>query len=380
VTTLRARADGRPAEVQTVGAPTAAAGAEEREVLVRFNGEPAQLQLMAENRNGLSAPAVVALVWPGAPARPEPAALAAPAAGALAVATAPAAAVAAATVTVAAAATGGAKPPVLSGPGAPPPGKDGDFKIAPKLYILAIGVGRFASKDVPPLGLTAKDVKDFTEAMKKQQGKLYRGVETRVLIDQQATRDNIVDGLDWLQKQVTQHDIGMLFVSGHGTNDPQLGYMYVPYNFDPEATRRTGVNIKDFQKTLDSLAGKALFFIDTCHSGNVIGGARTRAVAPVDVSGVINELISAESGVVVFSASTGRQEALEDPKWGNGAFTKALIEGLQGQADYRKSGRVTHKMLDLYITERVKELTKGKQSPVTQAPGGVPDFPVAVVR
>ena len=35
-------------------------------------------------------------------------------------------------------------------------------------------------------------------------------------------------------------------------------------------------------------------------------------------------------------------------------------------------------MLDLYISERVKALTHGKQSPVTQAQGGVPDFPLAV--
>jgi hypothetical protein len=35
-------------------------------------------------------------------------------------------------------------------------------------------------------------------------------------------------------------------------------------------------------------------------------------------------------------------------------------------------------MLDLYVSERVKQLTGGKQSPVTQAPGGVPDFPLAV--
>ena len=402
VTSLRARADGRPAEVQTVGKPvaTGAAGTEERDIVVRFNGQPGQLQLVAENRNGPSATTVLALVWPAAGAAvatadaahaaANAAANAANAAAALSL-TAPVAA-AAATVVVAAAPaaarpaeatpapTAAAKPgtaPVLSGPGPAKPAAD--FNISPKLYILAIGVGRFTSKDIPKLELTGKDVRDFVAELKKQQGKLYRAVETRVLVDQAATRDAIVDGLDWLQRQVTQHDIGMLFVSGHGTNDPQLGYLYVPYNYDPEAVRRTGVNMKDFQKTLDSLAGKALFFIDTCHSGNVLGG-RTRSLVPNDVSGVINELISAESGVVVFSTSTGRQEALEDAAWGNGAFTKALVEGLSGKADFRKSGRVTHKMLDLYITERVKELTKGKQSPVTQAPGGVPDFPLAVTR
>ena len=61
-------------------------------------------------------------------------------------------------------------------------------------------------------------------------------------------------------------------------------------------------------------------------------------------------------------------------------FTKALLEGVGGKADFAQSGRVTHKMLDLYASERVKTLTKGSQSPVTIVPQGVPDFPVTVLR
>ena len=118
-------------------------------------------------------------------------------------------------------------------------------------------------------------------------------------------------------------------------------------------------------------------FLDTCHSGNVFGPGKKSAFN--DISGVINELASAENGVVVFSSSTGRQLSLEDKAWDNGAFTKALVEGISGKADHQQSGRVTFKMLDLYVTERVKELTKGTQSPVTQAPGGVNDFPLAVL-
>jgi uncharacterized caspase-like protein len=82
--------------------------------------------------------------------------------------------------------------------------------------------------------------------------------------------------------------------------------------------------------------------------------------------------------VVVFAASTGKQSSLEDPAWGNGAFTKALVEGVAGQADYTGKGRITINMLDLYISERVKELTKGKQTPTTTKPQTIPDFPVAV--
>lgn len=61
-------------------------------------------------------------------------------------------------------------------------------------------------------------------------------------------------------------------------------------------------------------------------------------------------------------------------------FTKAVVEGLNGGADYEKTGKITINMLDLYISERVKELTHGKQTPTTTKPQTVPDFPIAVVR
>jgi uncharacterized caspase-like protein len=199
-----------------------------------------------------------------------------------------------------------------------------------------------------------------------------------LLTDAKATRDEVVDGLDWLQKQVTQHDVGMVFFSGHGFNDTALGYVFLPVNADPDKLKRTGVTMSDFRTTLASLAGKAVFFVDSCHAGNVLGSTRKGELS--DVSVVINELASAENGVVVFSSSTGRQFSLEDQAWGNGAFTKAVIEGLNGGADFQKSGRITFKMLDLYVSDRVKELTRGAQSPVTQAPGGVPDFPLALTR
>jgi len=128
--------------------------------------------------------------------------------------------------------------------------------------------------------------------------------------------------------------------------------------------------------TVATIAGKVLVFMDACHSGNLMGKVKRRAA--VETTAVINELASAENGAVVFSSASGRQYALENTEWGNGAFTKGLVEGLMGKADYRGTGRITVNMLDLYISERVKELTKGEQTPTTVKPPNVPDFPVAM--
>lgn len=246
----------------------------------------------------------------------------------------------------------------------------------PRLYVLAVGVGQYAHPDIGRLAFAAKDARDFAAAMQRQQGRLYSQVEVRLLTDAQATRDEVVDGLEWLQRQVTQHDLGMLFFAGHGINDAAQGYTFLPANADPERLKRTGVSMADVRTTLSSLAGKALFFFDTCHAGNVLGAGRRELSR--DLNGVINELAGAENGVVVFSSSTGRQFSYEDPAWRNGAFTLALVEGLNGAAASPDGNRITHKMLDFYVSDRVKRLTDGRQTPVTQAPGGVPDFPVAL--
>jgi len=241
-----------------------------------------------------------------------------------------------------------------------------------RLYVLAIGVGNYADKSLA-LQFPAKDAHDFAEVMAGQKGRLYSDVNIRVLSDEQASKDAILNGLDWIERQTTQHDVAMIFLAGHGVNDKNGDYYFLPATVDLEHLRASGLPFMEVQKTIRNIAGKTLFFVDSCHAGAVMKGRRGMS----DLNGVINELASAGNGAVVFAASTGRQYSLEKPEWQNGAFTKALVEGLRGRADLRHTGRVTFKMLDLYISERVKELTHGEQTPTTGVPGTVEDFPIA---
>jgi len=309
---------------------TVAAVGNTRDITVRLPAEDAEIQVFAENRNGVSTPASLRVRWAGM------------------------------------------KPPAKVAPAAAP-----DDLLKPKLYVLAVGMSKYRNPDFN-LDFAAKDARDFTDALKRQKGLLYRDVEVKLLTDAGATKDDVLDGLEWLKQQVTSRDVGILFLAGHGMNDNAGNYYFLPHNVNSEQLLRTGVAHNDIKLTLNSIAGKALFFIDTCHSGNALGTAKTRGFT--DINAVVSDLASAENGVVVFTASTGRQFSQESPAWANGAFTKAVVEGLTGQADYRKTGTITHKGLDFYVTERVKELTKGQQSPVSIAPQGVTDFPIAMVR
>jgi WD40 repeat protein len=243
-----------------------------------------------------------------------------------------------------------------------------------KLYVLAVGVSHYADPALQ-LRYAAKDAQDFAATLERQKGGLYRDVEIKLLTDESANRDDVLDGLDWIRKQTSSNDVAMVLLSGHGVNDERGKYFFLPHDANMEKLLRTGVAMEQIETTISSIAAKTLFFVDTCHSGSVIGG---RKDGRADINGLINELASPENGAVVFAASTGTQSSIEDPRWSNGAFTKALVEGLNGKADYGSSGRITVTGLELYIENRVPELTQDQQTPMTQKPGMVTNYTIAL--
>jgi WD40 repeat protein len=249
----------------------------------------------------------------------------------------------------------------------------------PKLYMLAIGVSRYKNTHLQ-LHYAAKDAADVAAAWARQQGGLYSQVVVKILRDDEATREAVLDGLDWIERETTQRDIALVLLSGHGDNDADGAYYFLPYDVDPDRLRRTAVPDLEIRRSLSHVAGKALFFFDTCHSGSVMGSSAGRRARPIDINGFVNELASAESGLVVFAASTGREFALERDDWQNGAFSKALVEGLSGKADISGRGIITISELEYWLAERVKTLTGGKQHPTTAKPSTIRDFPIAVAR
>ena len=244
-------------------------------------------------------------------------------------------------------------------------------QVKPRLFLLAVGVSDYADKKLE-LKFAAKDAKDFAQTQLAQKDQVYSEVHLKLLPD--AILNDIKDGLQWLEEQVTAGDVGMIFLAGHGVNDQANSYYFLPKDADLAKLKRSGLEFSTIKTTLSSLKGKALLFLDTCHSGNMTGGKKSLW----DMTKMVNELGSDERGVVVFASSTGNQYSYEDERWNNGAFTKALVEGITGKADFMKKGRVTFTMLDLYVSERVKELTGEKQTPGTIKPALVADFLLAL--
>jgi len=241
----------------------------------------------------------------------------------------------------------------------------------PNLYLLSIGVSKYQQTGYS-LDYAHKDAEGIASVLNRQSGRLYGMIHKRVLTNHKATQDDILDGLDWILKESTQKDLSVIFVAGHGLKDDRGNYYFLPYDGNPDKLRRTGVRWVEFQDVLSSLPSKVIFLVDTCHSGSVTG--KRRGVD--DITDTLRELVNSESDIVVMTASTGKESSQERSEWGHGAFTKALIEGLEGKADYDRDKTVDIKEIDLFITKRVKELTNGSQHPTTEIPKTMPNFPL----
>jgi len=252
--------------------------------------------------------------------------------------------------------------------------KRSNYIFKPTLRILAIGISKYDDPNLL-LRFAAKDAIDFSQEMLRQQGLLYENVELRLLTDEWASAENIREGLNWLQSQTTYRDVAMLYIAGHGINN--VGDFYImPVNANMERINVTCINYKEIQSAIDATPGKLLVFMDVCHSGKIMGSTQRAAMLNM----TIEELTSTESGAVIFTSSSGRQFSIENSEWNNGAFTKALVEGLNGAADLFGRETITVSSLSSYIADRVRELTNGQQLPTVTIPASLPDLPIAVVN
>src|SRR4051794_8943685 len=84
----------------------------------------------------------------------------------------------------------------------------------PACYVLSAGVDNYPN--VGKLNGCLNDAHNTTAAFQSQQGHLFSKVHAQTLLDQQATRGNILQRFKNFAKQGTAGDVMVLFLSGHG--------------------------------------------------------------------------------------------------------------------------------------------------------------------
>jgi len=220
-------------------------------------------------------------------------------------------------------------------------------------YVLAIGVNSYSNQQYN-LKYAVADATVFGEEVQKAQQRIanYERVEVATLLDEQATKANILRALRLLAgtqedptaeapaalqklKATQPEDAVFIYFAGHGTAQGQRFYL-LPHDLG-YAGERNALDIAGLQLILDHSisdeelelavegidADKLLMVIDACNSGQALE-AEERRRGPMNSKGLAQ--LAYEKGMYILTAAQSYQAAQEVSELGHGLLTYALVE------------------------------------------------------
>lgn len=238
----------------------------------------------------------------------------------------------------------------------------------PRIFGLVVGVSRYASAGIRPLQYADDDARAMAAFLADKNGAGIPPAQLRVLIDEDATRENILDAFRDFLSTSESGDLVYIYFAGHGITSPEQNATYfLSSDADLARPQSTAVDQAEITALLTQRvkAGKIVFFIDACHGGGLgLTGVRLRGATTVLSSRLLTELVSKKDGTAFFSASRAAEQSQEGPRWdGHGVFTYYLVKGLRGAADANTDAKVTVDELADYVGAQVKSDTGGRQHP-----------------
>jgi hypothetical protein len=236
--------------------------------------------------------------------------------------------------------------------------------------VWAVVVGVAAYDHMPVLRYTDDDAYRFYAFLKSLEGGALPDEQVKVLIDEDATRENVLSTVGEIFDMAGPNDLVIFYFSGHGLNGS-----FLPIDFD-------GFNNKITHEEIAAIFNKSkakfkLCLADACHSGSLIA-LRSVETEPVLVQ-YYQTLSKSASGTALIMSSKAEETSLESAGLRQGVFSHFLIRGLKGEADKNKDKIVSVAELFDYIYSNVRDYTGSRQSPVIKGTYD-PTMPVSVLR
>lgn len=248
-------------------------------------------------------------------------------------------------------------------------------KSAPHPYVVLVGISQYHDKQIKPRPHAEDDAKALYELFTNKD---YLGVppkNIRLLLgdpkgddSQPATRENILKALHWLDSVAKPNDPVLFAFIGEGGPIGNSGdrrcYFAVDSTFkgrDKDAV--SADEIGEALKTLKSTRFCA--FLDVDFKGFTDGGP---GLADVSLGNAPYKEFLGDDGTedhvpiqgrVVFLATNGLTTSIDLKD--HGLFTRALLDGLKGEADtdgYEPDGVVTVDELSQFLEKRTRELAR----------------------
>lgn len=237
-----------------------------------------------------------------------------------------------------------------------------------KIWAVVVGVASY--DHMPVLRYTDDDAYRFYAFLKSLEGGAIPDEQIRVLVDEDASRENVLGTMDEIFGQAGPNDLVIFYFSGHGLNGS-----FLPIDFDGFNNK---ISHEEIAKAFNKCHAKfKLCLADACHSGGLFA-MRSGDDDPV-LSQYYQNLAKSVAGTALIMSSKADETSLESQGLRQGVFSHFLIRGLKGEADKNKDKVVTVEELYDFIAANVRDYTGNRQSPVIKGTYD-PKMPVAVVR
>ena len=269
-----------------------------------------------------------------------------------------------------------------------------------RTYGLVIGVDDY--QHLPSLNGAVNDARDIASALRAS------GVnDVTMLLDRDATREAIFQAWNNIVAKARLGDTVVFSYAGHGGQERErvqgseedgLDEVFLLSGFKADASGNGQRIIDDEINKLftDARHLKIVFIADSCHSGTMTrsfdertGGAKTRLGNYGDI--VDDQLPEPDTtaatldpelmdNVVFFGAVQDHEVALEFPIDGQsrGALSYSFARAIRGHADQDGDSVIGTRELEIYLVEKVRTMSEGRQFP-QMVPRGQPteiEFPV----
>lgn len=226
-----------------------------------------------------------------------------------------------------------------------------------KIWAVIVGVGRYTS--MPSLKFTDDDAFRMYSFLKSPEGGALPDNQIAILVDESATRANIIKTMRQYFLKADANDVVMLYFSGHG-----LEGCFLPVDYDGFNNKLRHEEVKQIFN--ESKAKHKLCIADACHSGslNYGEGLAAKGPAPVTLQRYYQAFEDADGGIALLMSSKAEELSLEDHGLRQGVFTYYVLRGLKGAADGNGDYLVTIRELYNYVYSKVREYTANVQTPV----------------
>lgn len=236
-----------------------------------------------------------------------------------------------------------------------------------QLYAVVVGVSKFQDPNVPELKLSSQDALDFAEFLKEQGQEFGKPPVITTLVNERATRANVAEALRTRLKAAKKDDIVIIYMSGHGTVEDELGKEFYFITHDARVSNLfgTGLLMNDPRLFKGIKCENVVMLTDACYSAGFVDGfqkprAKSLRLKPKAASRLFQSL----KGRKAIASSRPDEESFEHPKFRNSLFTHFLLKGIRGDADSEsRDGKISVAELFKYIEKKTTEITDGRQNP-----------------